>query len=148
MRYFTNAALTPMTYTLRIPAQVSQLALVRQFLEASGASLGLPSSVTHALTLAVDESLSNIVQHGYQGQLGTIEIELERSGNTVIIRLRDQGPPFDPTRLPDPDTALPLDRRPVGGLGVYLTRRSVDTVAYEFTAAGDNLLTLTKKIEK
>ena len=135
-----------MTYTLRIPAQVSQLALVRQFMEDSAARLRLPSSVTDHLTLAVDESLSNIVQHGYQGQLGTIEIEIERTDNTVIVRLRDQGPPFDPTGLPDPDPALPLDRRPVGGLGVYLTRRSVDSVAYELTAAGENQLTLTKKI--
>ena len=135
-----------MTYTLRIPAQVSQLALARQFMEDTGARLGLPNSVTHPLTLAVDESLSNIVQHGYQGQLGTIEIELERVDNEVIVRLRDQGPPFDPTSLPDPDTALPLDQRPVGGLGVYLTRRSVDGIAYERTAAGDNQLTLTKKI--
>ena len=135
-----------MTYTLRIPAHLSQLALVRQFMQDTAARLGLPSSVTDPLTLAVDESLSNIVQHGYQGQLGTIEIEIERAGDVVSVRLRDQGPPFDPTGLPDPNTALPLEHRPVGGLGVYLTRRSVDSVAYELTAAGDNQLTLIKKI--
>lgn len=135
-----------MNHTLRIPAQVSQLALARQFVEETGASLGLPRTVTEPLTLAVDESLSNIVQHGYQDKVGTVELEMERTENAVVVRLRDQGPPFDPTSLPDPDIHLPLNQRPVGGLGVFLTRRSVDSVAYERTAAGDNQLTLTKKL--
>ena len=135
-----------MNNTLRIPAQVSQLALARQFVEETGARLGLPRAVTEPLTLAVDESLSNIVQHGYQDKVGTVELEMERTENAVVVRLRDQGPPFDPTRLPDPDITVPLNQRPVGGLGVYLTRRSVDSVAYERTAAGDNQLTLTKKL--
>lgn len=135
-----------MTHTLRIPAQVSQLATVRHFVAETGARLGIPRSVIDPLTLAVDESLSNIVQHGYQDRVGTIEIEMERQAGTVVVRLRDQGPPFDPTGLPDPDLTLPLNQRPVGGLGVYLTRRSVDSVVYEQTAAGDNQLTLTKKI--
>ena len=135
-----------MNHTLRLPAQVSQLALARQFVEETGARLGLPRAVTEPLTLAVDESLSNIVQHGYQDKVGTVELEMERTENAVVVRLRDQGPPFDPTRLPDPDIHLPLNQRPVGGLGVYLTRRSVDSVAYERTAAGDNQLTLTKKL--
>ena len=135
-----------MNHTLRIPAQVSQLVAARQYVEETGARLDLPRPVTDALILAVDESLSNIAQHGYQGQVGVVEIEIERIGNVVSVRLRDQGPPFDPTGLPDPDTALPLGQRPVGGLGVYLARRSVDSVVYERTAGGDNQLTLTKTI--
>ena len=135
-----------MTHTLRIPAQVSQLATARQFVEETGTRLGLPRSVTDPLTLAVDESLSNIVQHGYQDKVGMIEIEMERQADAVVVRLRDQGPPFNPTDVPDPDVSLPLNQRPIGGLGVYLTRRSVDSVVYERTATGDNQLTLTKKI--
>ena len=135
-----------MNHTIRIAAQVSQLASARHFVEETGARLGLPRSVTEPLTLAVDESLSNIVQHGYQDKAGTIEIEMEQTDSVVIVRLRDQGPPFDPTGVPDPNIHLPLNQRPVGGLGVYLTRRSVDSVAYERTAAGDNQLTLTKKL--
>ncbi len=135
-----------MNHTLRIPAQISQLARARQFVEETGARLGLPRAVTEPLTLAVDESLSNIVQHGYEDKVGTVELEMERTEEAVVVRLRDQGPPFDPTRLPDPDVTLPLNQRPIGGLGVYLTRRSVDSVAYERTAAGDNQLTLTKKL--
>jgi serine/threonine-protein kinase RsbW len=132
--------------TLRIQAELSQLATVRQFVAETGDSLGLPRSVTDPLSLAVDESLANIIQHGYRGQPGTIEIKIESVDDRLVVRLRDQAPPFDPTRLPDPDTTLPLDQRPVGGMGVYLARRSVDGFAYERTAEGDNQLTLIKKI--
>jgi serine/threonine-protein kinase RsbW len=135
-----------MNDTLRIQAEVSQLATARQFVAETGDSLRIPRSVIDPLTLAVDESLSNIVQHGYRGQPGTIEIKIERVEDTLVVRLRDQAPPFDPTRLPDPDITLSLDQRPVGGMGVYLARRSVDGVSYERTAEGDNQLTLIKKI--
>ena len=135
-----------MHHTLTLPAQFSQLAAARRFVEETGALLGLPRSVTEPLALAVDESLSNVVQHGYHDTVGMVEIEMKRRADAVVVSLRDQGPPFDPTSLPDPDITLPLNQRPVGGLGVYLTRRSVDSVAYERTAAGDNQLTLTKKV--
>lgn len=135
-----------MNDTLRIQAELSQLSTARQFVAEMGASLRLPRSVIDPLTLAVDESLSNIVQHGYRGQSGTIEIKIERVADAVVVRLRDQAPPFDPTGTPDPDVTLPIEHRPVGGMGVYLARRSVDSVAYERTAEGDNQLTLTKKI--
>jgi serine/threonine-protein kinase RsbW len=133
-------------HNLRIRAELSQLAVARQFVENTGARLGLPSAATDSLMLAVDESLSNIIQHGYNGQPGTIDIEIERGPDSLVVRLRDQAPPFDPTRLPDPDTRLPLNQRPVGGMGVYLTRRSVDGLAYERLPEGGNQLTLTKKV--
>jgi serine/threonine-protein kinase RsbW len=132
-------------HTLRIPAVLNQLATARQFVEDTGRRLGLPSVVIEPLVLAVDESLSNIIQHGYNGQPGAIDIEIERAPDSLVVRLRDQAPPFDPTRLPDPDIHLPLNQRPVGGMGVYLTRRSVDGVAYERLPEGGNQLTLTKK---
>jgi serine/threonine-protein kinase RsbW len=134
------------SHTLRIRAELNQLAAARQFVEDTGARLGLPSAVTHPLILAVDESLSNIIQHGYNGQPGTIDIEIERALDLLVVRLRDQAPPFDPTHLPDPNTQLPLNQRPVGGMGVFLTRRSVDGVTYERMPEGGNQLTLTKKI--
>jgi serine/threonine-protein kinase RsbW len=133
-------------HRLQISAELSQLATVRRFVETAGASLNVSRALTEPLILAVDESLSNIIQHGYQQQTGTITIEVERAADALIVRLQDQAPPFDPTARPDPDVSQPLHQRPVGGLGVYLTRRSVDSVSYERTPAGDNRLTLIKKI--
>jgi serine/threonine-protein kinase RsbW len=134
------------TDSLNIQAHVSQLAVARQFMSDVGERLGLPESVTDPLTLAMDESLSNIILHGYEDKPGTISIDIERVQDAVVVRLRDHAPPFDPTRLPNPDTSLPLDKRPVGGMGVYLARRSVDSIVYQQTEDGGNQLTLTKKI--
>jgi serine/threonine-protein kinase RsbW len=133
-------------HRLQIPAELGQLATVRRFVETLGASLGLPRALTDPLILAVDESLSNIIQHGYQHQAGTITIEVEHTADALSVRLHDQAPPFDPTAMPDPDVTQPLHQRPVGGLGVYFTRRSVDDIVYERTPAGENRLTLIKKI--
>ncbi len=59
--------------------------------------------------------------------------------------MRDRAPPFDPTRLPDPDLTLSLEERPVGRMGVFLTRQLVDAVTYRLTGEGGNELTLTKR---
>jgi len=99
------------------------------------------------LVLAVDESATNIIMHGYRGQPGDIEVEIRRAPDAVVIYLRDRAPPFDPTRLPAPDVTLPLEQRPIGGLGVYLTRQLMDSVTHRLTSQGGNELTLIKKIE-
>jgi anti-sigma regulatory factor (Ser/Thr protein kinase) len=55
-------------------------------------------------------------------------------------------PPFDPTRVPDPDLTLPLEERPLGGLGIYLIRQSVDKMVYRAVPEGGNELTLVKRL--
>src|SRR3989304_340568 len=111
-----------MTVPLPRAAEGHNLAAIRRFIQETGAALDASASAIDDLVLAVDESATNIIKHGYGGQLGDIEIEIWREAEAVVVRLRDQAPPFDPTRVPDPDVPLPLDRRPVGGLGVFLTR--------------------------
>jgi serine/threonine-protein kinase RsbW len=134
-----------MMFALRIAAELTELSTLRQFVQEAGASLRLPRSVTDPLVLAVDELAVNIIQHGYRGRPGSIEVEIEQTQDAVIARLRDQAPPFDPTCLPEPDVTLPLERRPVGGMGVYLARRSVDSMSHEVTGQGGNQVTLVKK---
>jgi anti-sigma regulatory factor (Ser/Thr protein kinase) len=134
-----------MTTTLRIPAELNQLATVRRFVQETAIALGASAMAADQLTLAVDESITNIIEHGYQHQPGKIEIEIRRGDGAVVVHLRDRAPPFDPTRLPDPDVTLPLSERHVGGLGIFLTRRFVDAVTYRLITEGGNELTLTKK---
>jgi serine/threonine-protein kinase RsbW len=132
--------------SLRINAQLSTCSTVRQFVEQACAAMQVPGAVTDPLVLAVDEVVTNIIEHGYRGRPGEIAIEIERKPDAVIVTVRDQAPPFDPTRLPDPDITLPLEKRPVGGMGVYMARRSVDGMTHQLTGQGGNQLTLTKNI--
>ena len=135
--------MNPADKLLQVPAEVGQLAAVRRFVREQARQLGADESGIHDVVQAVDESVTNAIVHGYHGSAGVIEVEVDRRGSALIVRLRDEAPPFDPTGLPDPDTGLPLERRQPGGLGVYLARELTDDMTYRQTGKG-NELTLVK----
>jgi serine/threonine-protein kinase RsbW len=131
--------------TLRVPADVGQLALIRQFVEEQARALAVEQSVVYDLVLAVNEMATNIIVHGYRGRPGEIEVVVRLAGDGIEIRLRDQAPPFDPTRAPVPDTTRPLHLRPIGGMGIHITRRMVDGMSHRVSQQGGNELTLLKR---
>jgi serine/threonine-protein kinase RsbW len=135
---------TPPPRHLRVAAQLDQLAGLRRFVEDTGAAWQIAPAVIHPLVLAVDELTTNTIVYGYRGQPGAIEVEMERTAEAVVVRLRDEAPPFDPTQVAEPDLNLPLEQRPVGGMGIFLARQSVDRLTHQVTAQGGNLLTLVK----
>jgi serine/threonine-protein kinase RsbW len=132
---------------LRIAADVEQLAAVRQFVRDEAGRAGADRQATNDLVQAVDESVTNAIVHGYRGARGSVEVEcdFDAADRQLIVHLRDQAPPFDPTTLPDPDLSLPLEQRPFHGLGVFLTRDLSDEVTYRRTDQG-NELTLVKRL--
>jgi len=134
-----------MSRVLRLPAALSQLATIRQFVEDYCGRQLLPAGFVDPLVLAVDELVVNIIQHGYQGGPGEIEIEIQSTREAVIVCLRDQAPLYDPTVRPDPDITLPLEQRPEGGMGIYLARLAVDSLTHQVTERGGNQLTLVKR---
>jgi anti-sigma regulatory factor (Ser/Thr protein kinase) len=132
-------------FSLHVTADVEQLATIRAFVERHARELGSDAFDTYDLVLAVNEMATNIVVHGYRGQPGAIEIELRQLGDAIEVRLRDRAPLFDPTRAPAPDLSLPLHKRPLGGMGVHVTRELMDSLSYRVTPEGENELTLTKR---
>jgi serine/threonine-protein kinase RsbW len=132
-------------YALRTTAELKNLNQIRDFVEVAATTLGLEPHLISNVQLAVDEVATNVTLHGYQGQGGSLEVELERVGSDLVVRLRDEAPPFDPTTVPAPDLTLPLAKRPIGGLGIYLVRRAVDEVIHRVTTTGGNELTLIKR---
>ena len=129
---------------LHVPATVNELANVRQFIRQQAEQAGADPGAVPDIVQAVDELVTNAIVHGYRGRRGTVEIAVDRSGSSLIVRLRDQAPPFDPTLLPAPDTDAPLSQRPLGGMGVFLARGLTDSLTYRRTADG-NELTLIKE---
>ena len=130
--------------TIRVPADVKNLAEIRRIVHASAESLMVEPDVIAEVILAVDEAAANIIVHGYQGQPGFIEIVVERQGDSLVVHLYDQAPPFDPTQVPPPDLTLPLEERPVGKLGVFLIYQFMDDVIYSTSPQGGNHLMLMK----
>ena len=133
------------TKSLHVAAGLKNLARIRRFVEKAATALGVDPAAIPYLLLAVDEAATNIIVHGYQGREGPIEVEVARQGDGLLIRLRDEAAPFDPTAIPPPDLSLPLEERAIGGMGVYLMRRCMDQVSHSCPPQGGNELILIKK---
>lgn len=128
------------------PGQFDSLSAILQFVTQAAKRAGLDAQAIYAVQLAVDEACSNIIEHAYGGE-GQGEIQcvcvVNRRGLTVT--LRDQGAPFDPSSVPDPDLYSPLEERREGGLGLYLMRRLMDELHFEFIPGTGNVLTMVKR---
>ena len=75
----------------------------------------------------------------------TLGIAYDEADGTVTFRMKDSGIPFDPLKKPDPDVTLSAEEREIGGLGIFITKKTMDTVEYSYEN-GENVLTMTKKI--
>lgn len=94
----------------------------------------------------MDEAVTNVVLHGYNGREGDIDILVEGRGGDLVVRLRDDAPPFDPVSARRLDVGEPLLSRPVGGMGVHLMRTLTDSLSHRVTPSGGNETVLVKKI--
>jgi serine/threonine-protein kinase RsbW len=127
---------------LKLAADLRQLSRVREFVVDSATALGVDPAVFDDLRLAVDEAVTNILTHGYAGS-GDIELEIRADGSDLVIRLRDQAPPFDPALTAAPDLSSPEDREKPGGFGLSLIKRAMDKLVHSKLENG-NELTMTK----
>lgn len=123
---------------------LDDLSLIRGFVRDTAVSGGCERSAIAEFVVAVNEAVANIVRHGYRDAPGDIEVAVVCGGEAVLVLLRDDCPPFDPTLVDSPDTTLPLEERPFGGLGVHMMRTYCDELRYRRDPRGRNELTLLK----
>ena len=97
--------------------------------------------------LVVEELVVNIVEFAYpDGGNDYLDVEIERDKESITLRFRDGGVPFNPLTKELPDTSLPIEQRRIGGLGIYLVFKKTDSVGYEYVN-GENVLTVMKELE-
>lgn len=99
------------------------------------------------IDIAIDEILGNISHYAYESGNGdvSVTVEVAESPKRAIITFADSGIPYNPMTKDDPDTALSADEREIGGLGIFMVKKSMDEMYYEY-ADGKNILTIIKKI--
>lgn len=132
---------------ITVPAMFDSLALISDFIISAATRAGLDDHAIWQVQLAVDEAATNVVQHGYgESQPGDIELAWRVKGDEFVVTLRDRGRRFKPEEVPPPDITSPLAERQVGGLGLYLMGRLMDSVRFDFGDQKGNLLTMTKRI--
>lgn len=128
----------------RFEASLGNLAAMRRYVEeVAVAGGGEPEAILDML-LAMNEATTNLVQHAYRGRPGTIEIEAGYEGEALVVCLRDRSPPFDPAQVPDRDVTVPLELRPLGGMGIPMMRQLTDDLIYRQGPDGANELILIK----
>ena len=118
---------------------------MRQFAAQAAKDAGMDDAEVYVVKLAVDEACTNIIEHAYGVENeGEIECTCDAEDDRLTFILRDHGKPFDPSSVTEPDLSSGLEKRPLGGLGVYLMRQLMDEVRFESRGEAGNLLTMVK----
>ena len=126
-------------------AELSNLDDVMGFTDAFLGRIGCGAKAQMQIDLAIEELFVNVANYAYGGEAGPVRIRLSESGGVVTVVVSDDGVPYDPLQKEDPDTALSADERPIGGLGIFIVKKNMDSVVYT-RENGSNVLTMTKKI--
>ncbi|MBO5555566.1 MAG: SpoIIE family protein phosphatase [Oscillospiraceae bacterium] len=132
-----------MKKAITMDAAVSNLDRVLAFVDQTLEEMDCPMKAQMQIDLALEEAFVNVASYAYGSGQGTVTIELDAEPGTVTIRLVDQGMPFDPMAKADPDLTLPTEEREIGGLGIFMVKKSMDEVRYEYRD-GQNILTMKK----
>jgi serine/threonine-protein kinase RsbW len=130
--------------TMRLCADIEDVATIRQFVVQTSRDLAVDEKIIPDLELVADELCSNVINHGYDGQPGWIEITVRPIENGLQLTIRDWGQGFDPAAVPVPDLTAPLEKRALGGLGLFLVRRLMDDVQFETDGRNGNSVTVVK----
>ena len=130
---------------LEIEAENENLPQVLSFIEEHLDKSGCSPKTGMQIAVAAEEIFVNIANYAYRPAVGkaTVRVEVSEAPVSVAITFMDNGKPFDPTGKADPDLALSAEERPIGGLGIFMTKQLMDDVTYEYKD-GRNILTLKK----
>jgi serine/threonine-protein kinase RsbW len=133
-------------FELHVSSDMASLTTISEFIHSVARELGFDDDQTFAVHVAVDEACCNIIEHGYCGRAdGTIDITCTLSHGDILVTIRDHAPPFDPNSVPTLDITAPLKERDERGLGLYMTKKLMDSVEFAFDAVRGNVLTMRKK---
>lgn len=106
-----------------------------------------PMKIKMQIDLSVEEIFINIASYAYGEDSGDVSIRasISRDPDEITITFTDSGVKYDPLSAEDPDVTLSAQERQIGGLGIFLTKKSMDVLAYEYIE-GKNILTMKKKL--
>lgn len=135
-------------YELQIAAQIDKLPSVIAFLDDILEKYECIMSVQVQLEVAIEEVYVNVAHYAYAPDTGeaTITVDYENDTKTVTVTVIDSGIEFNPLAKVDPDITLSAEDREIGGLGIYMVKKSMDSVSYE-RKDGQNIFSMTKKIK-
>ncbi len=132
---------------ITLTASIENIGAVTEFVDKQLEELDCPMKAQAQIDIAIDELFSNIAHYAYDPKVGeaTVRVEVENDPLAVIVTFMDGGVPYDPLQQEDPDVTLSAEDRKVGGLGIFLVKKSMDEISYEYKD-GQNILKIKKHI--
>lgn len=131
---------------LSLDAVVENIDVVTDFVNEHLEQYDCPAKALMQIDIAIDELFSNIAHYAYNPDVGpaTVRVEVLEDPLSVVITFIDNGVPYDPLSTQDPDITLSAEDRNIGGLGIYLVKKSMDDITYEYKD-GQNILRIKKQ---
>ena len=132
---------------LTLAATLENIEAVTDFVNEQLEALDCPMKAQMQIDIAIDELFGNIAHYAYNPDVGkaTVRVEVTEDPLAVVITFIDNGVPYDPLAKADPDITLSAEEREIGGLGIYMVKKSMDEITYEYKD-GQNILKIKKKI--
>jgi anti-sigma regulatory factor (Ser/Thr protein kinase) len=126
------------------PGNFENLEKISEFVKTAAKKAGFDEFTTYTIETSIDEACSNIIEHAYGIEnIGSIEITINETEESLIFTLKDNGNPFNPDSIPTPDLSSNIDDRDEHGLGLYMMKQWMDEVVFEFKN-NSNFLTIIK----
>ena len=132
---------------LNIAATVENIEVVTDFVNEQLEAFDCPMKAQMQIDIAIDELFGNIAHYAYNPEVGdaTVRVEVVEDPLAVIITFIDKGVPYDPLAKADPNTTLSAEEREIGGLGIFMVKKTMDDITYEYKD-GQNILKIKKNL--
>ena len=132
---------------LKLAATVENIEAVTDFVNEQLEAIDCPMKAQMQIDIAIDELFGNIAHYAYNTEVGeaVVRVEVLEAPLAVVITFIDRGVPYDPLAKDDPDVTLSAEEREIGGLGIYMVKKSMDDITYEYKD-GQNVLKIRKNI--
>lgn len=132
---------------LTIPATVENIEKVTEFVNGQLEEINCPIKAKMQIDIAIDELFGNIAHYAYKPETGpaTVRVEVTEAPISVIVTFIDHGIPYDPLKKYDPDVTLSAEERAIGGLGIFMVKKTMDEITYEYKD-GQNILSIRKDL--
>jgi len=132
---------------LIVEATIENVPKVMEFVDGQLEQLNCPIKTQMQIDVAVEELFSNIAHYAYKPETGSAALRVETQDNppAVVITFIDNGVRYNPLAKPDPDITLSAEKRQIGGLGIYMVKKTMDDISYQYQD-GQNILRIKKNI--
>ena len=132
---------------LMVEASIGNIETVTNWINEELEQMDCPMKVMLQMDVAIDEIFANIAEYAYPESTGhvTIQLEFDDQAQMIVLTFIDKGIPYNPLEKEDPDIKLSAEERAVGGLGIFLVKKTMDIMEYEYVNE-QNVLRLKKKI--